>query len=256
MSQSVTGNGQASPPPFTSYHVFMAVGKDPGSPGGRSVLEGAFTLLDVLNEVHSAGLSRLAALSGLPKATAYRLLQQLIELDVIVKEGLTYRVGPRVFALGQTWRPDPVLLSAGRGPMQRLVRASGASLGLCVRAHDQIVVAGSAIAAGRELVPMHQGMVWPRSTAASKMLLAWDQLGEVRRSPLGSAEAEDLRLGGIALDHETTVPGVFCAAVPVFGPSNSALVAVLCAVMTEPQRLPQMTDALQRASIVITRSLS
>src|SRR5690242_1880486 len=41
---------------------------------GRGVLEGAFLILEELARVREAGLTEIAAHTGLPKATAHRLL--------------------------------------------------------------------------------------------------------------------------------------------------------------------------------------
>ncbi|MFD0384920.1 helix-turn-helix domain-containing protein [Streptomyces stramineus] len=76
---------------------------------------GAFALLDALEEAREAGLTALAARSGLPKTTAYRLLEQLAELGAVERHGARYRPGPRLFRLGSAWQPHPALRAAARG---------------------------------------------------------------------------------------------------------------------------------------------
>ena len=46
--------------------------------GGRGVLEGAFALLYAVQQEQDAGVTALAEVCGLPKTTAYRLLDQLV----------------------------------------------------------------------------------------------------------------------------------------------------------------------------------
>lgn len=56
-------------------------GREPAA--GRGVLEGAFALLEELARGGETGLSRLAARAGLPKATAHRLLNQLVAVGAV-----------------------------------------------------------------------------------------------------------------------------------------------------------------------------
>src|SRR5882757_7202056 len=73
------------------------------SDGGRGVLDGAFRLLDTLCALGDAGLTALAAGSGLPKATAHRLLEQLVRQGAVERAEARYRIGPRLFQIGQSW---------------------------------------------------------------------------------------------------------------------------------------------------------
>ncbi|MDT7566078.1 MAG: IclR family transcriptional regulator, acetate operon repressor, partial [Pseudonocardiales bacterium] len=78
----------------------------PTSQGGRGVLEGAFELLDVLSRMPSgAGLSGLSRDSGLPKATTHRLLEQLVALGAVQRDGQRYYVGGALARLGRSWQP-------------------------------------------------------------------------------------------------------------------------------------------------------
>ncbi|WP_157110519.1 helix-turn-helix domain-containing protein, partial [Nocardia anaemiae] len=86
-----------------------AITQKSGAIGGRGVLEGAFALLEVLAHGNAMGLTRLASAAGLPKATAYRLLNQLVAEGAVQRLGGRYRIGPRVFRLGQTWQPARLL---------------------------------------------------------------------------------------------------------------------------------------------------
>lgn len=83
---------------------------DAGHSGARSVLEGTFALLTAMERLGQAGVTRLAEESGLPKATAHRLLQQLADLGAVERQRQSlYRMGPRMFRLGQAWQPCPGL---------------------------------------------------------------------------------------------------------------------------------------------------
>lgn len=66
---------------------------------GRGVLAGAFALPEALRETGEAGLTAVVA-SGLPKATAHRLLSQLESLGATCRSDSRYTIGPRIFELG------------------------------------------------------------------------------------------------------------------------------------------------------------
>ena len=230
------------------------------TPVGRGVLEGAFALLDVLQQVGEAGLTRLAADSGLPKATAYRLLEQLASLGAVEKADGQYRLGPHIFRLGQAWRPDPALRGAVRGPMRRLARATGATVGVAALSRGQLMVVGGIPGELAELVPISPGMIWPwstgRSTAVGKVLHACAP--EVASlAPLPATllrEAAEIRDAGMAFDREEVLPGVYCVAAPLYGP-NGAVVASMCLVASSSRSLPRLSSVLVRACATVSAAL-
>lgn len=146
-----------------------------GTRGGRGVLEGAFALLEALDRIGEAGLSTLAADTGLPKTSAHRLLDQLVALNAVERSGGHYRVGARVFRLGRNWQPHPGLLAAAQGPLRRLARGEEATVALTVlRENRTIVAAGAGPDAAADHVPLlvRPGATWPWPTAAGLVLAA------------------------------------------------------------------------------------
>ncbi|WP_369175456.1 helix-turn-helix domain-containing protein [Streptomyces sp. R28] len=76
-----------------------------------------------MEQVGQARLTTLATAAGLPKTTARRLLEQLVELGAVERSGGVFRMGPRIFRLGASWQPSPGLLAAARRPVRELARA-------------------------------------------------------------------------------------------------------------------------------------
>lgn len=97
----------------------------PATPGAaRSVVAGAFALLDALHaQGGEARLTTLALRTGLPNATAHRLLNQLIAVGAVQRRASTYALGPRLHELGHAWEPEPGLRARSRGPLRRLAGA-------------------------------------------------------------------------------------------------------------------------------------
>lgn len=234
---------------------------------GRGVLEGAFTLLDHLGTMGEAGLTRLSEAGNVPKATAYRLLEQLTALGAVEKNNGQYRVGARIFSLGRMWRPDPELRRAAHDPMLRMARATGTSVGVAVLAYGQVVTLGVACGEAARRVPMEAGMPLPRRTAAATMLLAWASAPGTESAVgpyaapgpgpgiMSPAHAEHLRGRGAAFDREGILPGVNCVAVPLLGPGSSTPIAALYAVGGTSCPLPRLAADLDRTSAVISAAI-
>lgn len=208
----------------------------------RGVLLGAFQLLEALVGLSEAGLTDVAAESGLPKATAHRLLRQLCDVGAVERRGSRYRMGHRMFQLGQTWQAYPGLVAAARGPMATFAYASRVSVAICVLRDGQTVVVDGIAGDSGPLVTPTVGAAFPGNTAAARVLAcpaaSWDQ------------EREQ----GVAFDHEDVLPGVCCVAVPVRG-SDGEPVAAIAAITTPGVRLAQLTPGLRRTADAITAAL-
>ncbi|MGI5457073.1 IclR family transcriptional regulator [Streptomyces sp. CA-249302] len=226
---------------------------------GRGVLEGAFALLRAVERAEGARLTRLAAECGLPKTTAYRLLEQLADLGAVQRTGAGYGIGPRVYQLGRRWQPFPGLRAAAREPARRLAAATGMTVGLNVLWQGQTLVL--------DWTPGRAGFVgsqdgegtWPWYTAAGKVLVAGAESG-LPLGPLSSAwrrEAEAIRETGAAFDREGVLAGVCCVAVPLYGAGGASRTPVAAlSVLTDPShRLERLADTARRAGTAISTAL-
>ncbi|WP_369394696.1 IclR family transcriptional regulator [Streptomyces sp. CG1] len=212
-------------------------------------MEGAFALLETLAERNEAGLAALVAGSGLPKTTAYRLLEQLTELGAVERHGTCYRVGSRIFRLGRQWQPHPGLQAAARKPLQWLAGTTGASVCLCVLREGRTMAATGISGMVDELAPLQAGATWPWTTAAGKLLVATGPLA-VPLGPLPTSwkrEAAAIQESEVAVDHEGLIPGVCCVAVPVSLPRGK-VVGALCAMVDPAQDLRRLARIVTQAS--------
>ena len=186
--------------------------------GGRGVLEGTFELLAAVERVGQAGLTRLASECGLPKTTVYRLLEQLVELGAVERCDAGYRMGPRMFRLGQQWQPFPGLRAVAKEPMRWLAGATGATVGISMLWQGQMLVLDWIPGEGAPAAVLRAGAAWPWFTAGGKVLAA----GASARLPAESVpaswprEAAAIRARGIAFDRGQVLPQAWCAAVPVY----------------------------------------
>jgi IclR helix-turn-helix domain len=106
----------------------------PGSPrtDGRGVIESAFELLDHIGVLEPVRLLDLANVSGIPRETVRRLLQQLIAVGAVSREGNRYRLGASLLGLGSRVSPERRLRVAARRPIAELAAGTGAGVQLSV----------------------------------------------------------------------------------------------------------------------------
>ncbi|WP_293996842.1 helix-turn-helix domain-containing protein [Streptomyces sp.] len=223
---------------------------------GRGVLEGAFALLYAMEQEQDAGVTALAEVCGLPKTTAYRLLDQLAELGAVERSAGRYRIGPGMFRLGQGWQPHPGLRPAARRPLRRLTAVTGATVALAVLHRGQTLLLDWTAPADAPCALPEDRPVWPWYTAAGKVLAAWTRPGQAP-GPLPRAwpqEAARIRETGAAYDREEVLEGVCCAAVPVTAP-NGVPVAALCLLTGPGHHLERLADTARRAASAVTAGL-
>ncbi|RZS32537.1 IclR family transcriptional regulator [Herbihabitans rhizosphaerae] len=225
--------------------------------GGRGVLEGAFALLEVLTRHGEAALSTLATETGLPKATAHRLLDQLVALGSVQRQGRTYRIGSRMVRIGQAWQPDTALRAATARPLRELaVAAPGASLTVTVTEGDDLVVVGGMTGEVHDVFPLYRGAVLPPATAAEQILTT----PATPSAPGRYTEREWRRLiirsrtDGIAFD-EVYLDSVSCVAAPIRVPSGE-IVAALGVSVLDARRLPVIAEQVRRAAAMATANLA
>ena len=217
---------------------------------GRGVLEGAFALLDVLGSVSDdVGLSELAKNSGLPKTTVHRLLDQLGELGAVERSSGGYRIGSRVFRLGQGWQSD--LRDQALRTLRALTMRIRETVGLTMPREGRILIVASSVVRADHGPLMRPGVTVSLDTAAGKIIAAYDPLiglpdGYTADSWMTAAHR--IRTEGVAYDMEVVVPGVCCAAVPVRASGGKVIGAL--AVIAPPQRritgfVSELTTAAQ-----------
>jgi DNA-binding IclR family transcriptional regulator len=227
--------------------------------GGRGVLEGAFALLEALAHGDEMGLTQLASTAGLPKATAYRLLDQLVTEGAVQRRDGRYQIGPRVFRLGQTWQPARLLRAAAAQPLAQLTAGTdrgGFSLAVTDRGHTMLI--GGIGREIDEIFPLRAGILLPPGTAAEQVLAA----GRANHTPPEGFSSREwsrrvavTRDGELAYDTDLSRFGLACVAAPVRGPAGE-IVAALAATMVELQRVQAVAEAVRRAAGLVSTNLT
>ncbi len=200
---------------------------------GRGVIGAAFELLAHIGRLEPVRLVDLAAASGLPRPTVYRLLQQLIEVGAVHRDGTLYRSGFALLGLSEQVSPERRLRTVARRPMAELAARTGAAVFLSAPMGQDVVLLDAIdarLSLGRPIPPM--GTAVPAGTAMAEV------------HGLGSDQPAG-RLPDLAVDLGRLDPSLSCAcaAVPLPGGSRAALTLVFAS-----GRLPHTALQVLRAT--------
>ncbi|OBK67930.1 hypothetical protein A5653_16030 [Mycobacterium colombiense] len=203
---------------------------------GRGVLETAFELLDLVAALEPVRLLDLANVSGIPRETVRRLLQQLIAVGAVSREGNRYRLGASLLGLGSRVGPERRLRVAARRPIAELAAATGAAVQLSAVIGGEVVyldVVDARIPVGFTAVP---GARVPPGTATAR---AYTELG--RAAPIVDA-------GGVLSD-------LSCVAIAIpLGDNAAAAVSALIAQRRPPLGLLAATRATGTRIVSLLRT--
>jgi IclR family transcriptional regulator, acetate operon repressor len=191
----------------------------------------ALDVLEALAEQGGqAGLSEIAARTGLPYGTIHRLLQTLLARGYVRQESdRRYALGGALLRLGGA--AGRMVTASAEPYLARLVELSGETANLAVLEGDFVVYVAQVPSPRRLRMFAEVGRrVLPHSTAVGKVLLAeradagavFRRTGMPRRTDRTIttveailAELDEVRTRGYALDLGEEESGVHCMAVPV-----------------------------------------
>ena len=203
------------------------------SGASKGLVKGIALVEIVATAIRPLRQSQIVEASGLPHATAVRLLDVLCQLDMLrTSPAGVYALGPRVAGWGLTFLNNLDIVNLARDIMDSLVELSGETcfLGLLDRdsvlyvaaAHSPQPVRPSAQIGSRN--PLH-------STGIGKALLAFSDeetrarllggmrmrktAGTITETGLLLEELERVRRRGFAIDDIENEEGVRCVAAPV-----------------------------------------
>ncbi|MBC9713222.1 IclR family transcriptional regulator [Streptomyces sp. TRM66268-LWL] len=140
----------------------------------NSVLGKAHLLLAAFESgAHRLRLSELSRRSGVPKASAYRLAQELVQWGLLDRHGETYELGIRLFHLGQRVPASAVLRSVARPLMADLFTRTRIAVHLAVLDGTHVLFLEKIAGEANVLTHSYVGGRLPAScTATGRVLLS------------------------------------------------------------------------------------
>lgn len=224
------------------------------------------------------GLSDLTRLSGMNKATAYRLLSELQEAGFVEQAGAdrAYRLGPEVLRLAALREASVPLLTVSRGVLDRLSAATGETTHVSLAKDDVLNTIAHAYSPRHATrVAMEDAEVVSfHGTASGLAVLAFAAPGftdRVLAAPLPAHTADTLtdpaairavldavRAEGIAESVGGFEADVHSHAAPIFGPDGQPLGALAVAAPVSrmsPELRALIRAELRRAAQELTRDI-
>lgn len=210
------------------------------------VLQRALDVLEVVAFSRSAlGLQAVAARTGIPKPTCFRLLSNLEERGYVrrLPEG-GYRVGSRTQLLADVPSDRMFLRDAARPEMVALRDRFGHTVSIAIRMANHLLYLDTVEGTQALRFVEPSGTVGPlHATALGKALVAaceaptrqaiaasltFEPLTEntVRDADTFLAELDIVQRQGFALDEQESVAGATCVAIPILDASRAPLAAV------------------------------
>jgi DNA-binding IclR family transcriptional regulator len=247
--------------------------EDDGCP--KSVLGKAQLLLGAFAAgAFQLRLTELSRRSGVPKASAYRLAQELVQWGLLERTGDTYQLGIKVFELGQRVPVIAVLRSVSRPFLVDLFAATRATIDLTVLDEAHVLLLEKVAGEASVQTFTEIGSRLPAScTSTGKVLLAlrpeggsvvrhYGRAGLPRatsRSVATSAVLEgqlgDVRRRGFAVELHETMTGSGSVAVPVTGFDGTVHAAVSATLPANGMSVQRLVPQLQGAAAGIARAV-
>jgi IclR family KDG regulon transcriptional repressor len=210
----------------------------------------AFDILETVADAGGRGLpfARIVEKTGIPKASAHRLLRELADLSVLAFDPETrhYRGGILLARLGSGVDVDYDLRRVVRPHLEALQQETGHVATLGLRNDDEGIYVDK-IEPNDFRIRLHSeiGKAFPlHSTAMGKVLLAHATAADVRRISKRRLEAytrntitsskalreelERVRDQGYALDREEITRGLMCVAAPIRDAHGTLAGAMSC----------------------------
>jgi DNA-binding IclR family transcriptional regulator len=204
-------------------------------------LETTFTIVTALREFGKAGVTELAAETGLSKSTVHKHLATLIDHDFAVKEGDQYRLGLGFLEVGGHVRNEFQGVRRIKPKVQEIADHTNEAAQFMIEQHGTIIVLfREASQQGVHSQSRVGSRFYMHQSAAGKAILA--QFSEdrvdaiVKRHGLPEAtentitdratladELATIRDRGFAINDAESTDGLRAVAVPMFAPDKSVL---------------------------------
>lgn len=202
-------------------------------PDSTSVLDKVVRILDALGDRGVLGVSELARVTGLAKATVHRQATTMVDLGLVERSGDGYRLGPKLFELGSRVPGPRRFREAALPYLEDLSQVTRQTVHLAVLDGIEVLYIERLVGTRSNEVPSAVATRLPlHCTATGKCLLAFGPTALVDtvmsqplqsltpRSITSATELTDLldqvRAVGLATEVEEVVEGVQSIAAPVW----------------------------------------
>ena len=255
------------------YDTFIIMKTEP-----VGAVTNAVNIIEILADNEILGVGEIAKTLGISKTTTHRLLQSLINVNLVCQDEETqkYRLTYRLFELGSKAFGNSGLIQAANGPMTRLNDLTEETIHLGVLDSHSMVYLHKLDAKHTIVLASRVGKVAPlHCTALGKVLLAWRDPAVVRkivgelnyeirtdntiRDPETFLEhLQDVKKDGHAVDQEENEEGITCFAVPIFDFNKDTVAGLSISApkfRLNPDQIPELIGSLKKCGLEISVKL-
>jgi len=209
-----------------------------------AVIDRVSLVLDAFDGPGRLTLAQIVRRTGLPRSSAHRMLERLVQLRWLRRSGRDYELGMRLVELGSLAVHQDRLHRAAAPLLHDLHRATGLVVHLAVLDGSDVVYLEKIGDRMMAAIPTRVGGRAPAHCAAvGKAMLAYNAQADVvdlatRKTRYSistpaqlSAELTNIRNRGVAFDREESVPGFGCVAAPIGAPGEAVAAVSVCGPM-------------------------
>lgn len=221
----------------------MATKVEPSTPS--AVIDRVSLVLDAFDGPGRLTLAQIVRRTGLPRSSAHRMLERLVQLRWLRRNGRDYELGMRLVELGSLAVHQDRLHRAAIPLLHDLHRATGLVVHLAVLDGADVVYLEKIGDRMTAAIPTRVGGRQPaHCTAVGKAVLAYRQDDvevdltnrktrySIRTAAQLSAELDKVRGRGVSFDREESLAGFGCVAAPIGSPGEAVAAVSVCGPMS------------------------
>ncbi|HME78433.1 MAG TPA: IclR family transcriptional regulator [Mycobacterium sp.] len=215
---------------------------EPATPS--AVIDRIALVLDAFDGPGRLTLAQIVRRTGLPRSSAHRMLERLVQLRWLRRSGRDYELGMRLVELGSLAVHQDRLVRAATPLLGELHRATGLVVHLAVLDGSDVVYLEKVGDRMIGAIPSRVGGRQPaHCTAVGKAILAYcDDHAEadlqVRKTKYSistsaqlAVELAKVRAHGVAFEREESLLGFGCVAAPIGSPGEAVAAVSVCGQM-------------------------
>ncbi len=237
-----------------------------------AVIDRVSLVLDAFDGPGRLTLAQIVRRTGLPRSSAHRMLERLVQLRWLRRSGRDYELGMRLVELGSLAVHQDRLHKAAIPMLHELHAATGLVVHLAVLEGPDVVYMEKVGNRMTAAIPTRVGGRQPAHCAAvGKAMLAFADEQDIRAydaAPLPRRtkysistpaqlrnELLKVRSHGIAFDREESVPGFGCVAAPIGDPGEAVAAVSVCGPMSHMKFDQQLVAPVRMAAMGIWRAV-
>ncbi|MGE2728387.1 IclR family transcriptional regulator [Mycolicibacterium vaccae] len=237
-----------------------------------AVIDRVSLVLDAFDGPGRLTLAQIVRRTGLPRSSAHRMLERLVQLRWLRRNGRDYELGMRLVELGSLAVHQDRLHKAAIPMLHELHAATGLVVHLAVLDGSDTVYMEKVGNRMTAAIPTRVGGRAPaHCSAVGKAMLAFTDEAEAalfdteflaRRTKYSIAtpgqlrkELVRVRSHGYAFDREESLPGFGCVAAPIGDPGEATAAVSVCGPMNQMKFDQRLVAPVRMAAMHIWRAV-